>query len=188
MFSFLYIALAAKAVSLRRLCVIYAFAFVLTRGMLELLSVRQAAHVASMVATASVLLIWLSPLVRATWVGLKTGSVRSVYFDATSVTIQFTYGAALAVMPLIAMATLQPSAIPSITMSTLSRVVVLAVAAGLCFPLVVRSLCRVPQRVVQDTSPASQTRCRVISYQGKSLVPRRAHLSPQGPPRRSPCD
>lgn len=181
MFSLLYIALTAKAVSLRRLCIIYAFAFVLTCGMLELLSVRQAAHVASMVATGSVLLIWLSPLVRTVWVGLKTGSVRSVYFDATSVTVQFTYGAALAVIPLIATATLQPSTVHSITVSTLSRVVVLAVVAGLCFPLTVRSLCRLPQRVVQDTSPASQARCRIASYQSKSRVPRRALLPLQGP-------
>jgi hypothetical protein len=178
-FSLLYMALTAKAVSLRRLCIIYAFAFVLTCGMLELLSVRQAAHVASMVATGSVLLIWLSPLVRTMWVGLKTGSVRSVYFDATSVTVQFTYGAALAVMPLIAMATLQPSTIHSITVSTLSRVVVLAVVAGLCFPLTVRSLCRLPKRVVKGA--ASQTRCRTVSYQSKSRVPRRAPLSLQGP-------
>lgn len=173
MFSLLYIALTAKRVSLRRLCIVYAFAFVLTCGVLELLGVRQAAHVASVVATDSVLLIWLSPLVRIMWVGLKTGSVRPAYFDATSVTVQFTYGATLAVMPLIAVATLQPSAIHSITISTLSRVVVLAVVAGLCFPLAVRSLCRVAQRVVQDTSPASQRWCRIVSYQGKSLVPRR---------------
>jgi hypothetical protein len=162
-FSLLYIALTAKAVSVRRLCIIYAFVFVLTSGMLGLLSVRPVAHIASVAATVSVLLIWSSPLVRTIWAGLEAGSARPAYLSATSVSVQFTYGVALVVIPLIAMATVHPSAIHPMAMSTLSRVVILAVVAGLCFPLAVQRLCRVPHRVVCTASAVRQTPCRIAS-------------------------
>jgi len=105
MFGFMYVVLTAKTVSIRRLCLLYVFLLASTRCLLSVLHIEHAASLALALATAISLLVWVSPLVRVLFGAVFDRRIALEAFETVSVRVQFTYGFALVMLPVIALET-----------------------------------------------------------------------------------
>ena len=105
MFGLMYVVLTAKKVSIRRLCLLYAFLLASARCLLGGLHVEHAASLALAIATAVTLLVWVAPLVRVLFGAVFGRRIPLEVFETVSACVQFTYGFTLVMLPVIALET-----------------------------------------------------------------------------------
>ena len=105
MFWFIYVMLTAKPLSIRRLCLLFVFSYMSARFLTSVLQAQHEASVALAIATAITVLVWVSPLVRVLFGAVFGRRIALEAFGAVSACVQFTYGFALVMLPLIALET-----------------------------------------------------------------------------------
>ena len=105
MLGFTYVVLTAKPISLRRLCLLYAFLLASAHCLLGVLRVEHEASVALAVAIAISLVVWVSPLVRVLFGAVFGRRVAVEAFETVSTCVQFTYGFALVLLPVVVLET-----------------------------------------------------------------------------------
>ena len=105
MLGFMYVVLTAKPVSLRRLCLLFAFLLASARCLLGGLRVEHAASVALAIATALTLLAWVFPLVRVLVGAVFGRRIALEALESVSACVQFTYGFVLVMLPVVALET-----------------------------------------------------------------------------------
>ena len=105
MLGFMYVVLTAKAVSIRRLCLLYALLLVSARCLLGGLHVEHAASLALAIAAAITVLVWVSPLARVLVGAVFARRILLEAFETVSACVQFTYGFVLVMLPVISLET-----------------------------------------------------------------------------------
>lgn len=105
MFGLMYVVLTAKPISLRRLCLLYAFVLASARCLFGFLRVEHAASLALAIATAIAVLVWVSPLMRVLFGAIFGKRIALEAFKSVSACVQFTYGFVLVMLSVIALET-----------------------------------------------------------------------------------
>jgi hypothetical protein len=105
MFGFMYVALTAKPISIRRLCLLYVVIWASVRVFLSILRIEPVANLAVELATAIALLAWVSPLVRVLFGAVLGRRIALEAFETVSAGVQFTYGFSLVMLPVITLET-----------------------------------------------------------------------------------
>lgn len=152
MLALVYIVLAAKPISIRRLFMLYAFLLVLAYVLLGAFHVRNAAGSAMAFAVVITLLVWVSPPVRAIYGSLLAQRAPMEAFVDVSTCVQWTYGFALVSLPIIA-ARIATSATHRFTTVILLEALLAASVAGLCLPIFVEAQSRRIRRPKIPTKP-----------------------------------
>jgi hypothetical protein len=99
----IYIFLVAKPFSIRRLCVLFILALVLAMTLLCVFHAKHTLDDAVLIATSLVLLAWAFPLSRAAYDTIRFRRLTLEALHPVSEAVQWTYGAALAAVPITAM-------------------------------------------------------------------------------------
>src|ERR1700680_721659 len=105
MLGFIYVVLTAKPISIRRLCLLYALLLASARCLFGALRVEHAASLALTMATVITLLVWVSPLARILVGAVFARRIPLEVFETVLTCVQFTYGFALLLLPVIALET-----------------------------------------------------------------------------------
>jgi hypothetical protein len=136
MFGLMYVMLTAKAVSIRRLCLLYVFSLASARCLLSILHMEPAPSLALAIATAISLLVWVSPLVRVLFGAVFERRIALEAFETVSARVQFTYGFVLAMLPVIASETWLM--VPHAPMRALIPAIAWACVSGTGFMMVIQ--------------------------------------------------
>lgn len=129
--------LIAKPISLRRLCLLYVFALVSTRFLLSIFCVESVASLSSTVATSITLLAWAFPLFNISWCVISARRLTLEALAPVSGFVRFTYGCALAALPLILLRSLT-NPIHLVRLGELAQTLAVAAAVGLTLRIVVQ--------------------------------------------------
>jgi hypothetical protein len=105
MFGFMYVVLTAKPISLRRLCMLFAFLLASARSLFGGLHLEHAASLALAIATTITLVVWVSPLARVVFGAVFGRRIALEPLETVSACVQFTYGFVLVMLPVIALET-----------------------------------------------------------------------------------
>lgn len=141
MLGFLFVFLTARAISARRLSLFFIFVFGLSTGMLETLRARHAQSDALIIATALTFLMWSFPLVRMLRDRIRARTMSLGGLLQVSAFVQWTYGIALAAMPMLAVGVFL-SAFHHLTVGSLTRCLAVTALLGLIVSAVFSGLGR----------------------------------------------
>jgi hypothetical protein len=138
---FLFVFLTARPISVRRLSLFFIFVLGLSTGMLVTLGARRAQSDALITATALTFLIWSIPPVRMLRDSIRARTMSPGGLLQVSAFVQWTYGIALAAMPLLSIAAFL-IAFHHLTVGALVRLLIVAALLGLIVPVGFSSLGR----------------------------------------------
>ena len=134
MFGLVYIFLVAKPISIRRLCLLFVLALMLVMTLLSVLHAGDALKYGLAFATSVVLLVWALPLVRAAYNTIRSRGLALEALHPVSDVVRWTYGVALAVVPIMAMGWLL-EVTHVLVLGMLPRLMTLAALGGLALLL-----------------------------------------------------